>query len=259
MWLVTGQPICTLNVGLISLPHMHGRASTLTTLLALGHPSSEEHHLLVSLLEAVQDELGNSVHLNTFLTSDLGAPLPLHVSLSRPIVLTTGEKDLFLDKITESIESSSTHPFQLTPYGLGWYKSLDSDRTFLVLRVSTGMRVVASSDELPSNKELVDLLKRCNAVATSFDQPALYQSAADTELVEEAFHVSIAWASAMPDAEMSQRTYRLLDRRHTFGSICKWEVAVSSIKAKIGNIVTRVPLPEKGHGADHWDGETSLL
>jgi U6 snRNA phosphodiesterase len=73
-----------------------------------------EHEMLTSLLEEVQKVFGSSIQLNSFLTSDLGAPLPLHVSLSRPIVLNTLEKDDFLEKITKAITSSGISQYVFT-------------------------------------------------------------------------------------------------------------------------------------------------
>ncbi|CRK23827.1 hypothetical protein BN1723_013134 [Verticillium longisporum] len=60
-------------------------------------------------------------------------------------------------------------------------------------------------------------------------------------LVDNAFHVSIAWTFALPDEEMCIRTYRIF-RAPSFKKLRNWEVRVSGVKVKIGNVVTHVLL-----------------
>ncbi|RAL68167.1 hypothetical protein DID88_008877 [Monilinia fructigena] len=50
--------------------------------------------------------------LSTFLTSDLGAPLPLHVSLSRTIGFSKDVKDAFLNSFEKAIKISGIRPFE---------------------------------------------------------------------------------------------------------------------------------------------------
>jgi U6 snRNA phosphodiesterase len=244
-----------------------------------GHATTAQHAVLVSMLEAVQSILGKTFQLNGFLISDLGSPLPLHISLSRPIVLTSTEKDQFLAKITNSLATSAIAPFALRPHGLAWYKSPDSDRTFLVLKVSSAVDRAKSSTAsgadgesdsdvgdshdtgkrllVPRNKALAALLTRCNSVVTSFGQPALYQRDAN-ELVEEAFHVSIAWGFALPSEELCLKTSALLESP-SFRRVRKWDLSVSSVKAKIGNVVTHIALPTRGTNGDWRNGQQDLF
>ncbi|KAB5549962.1 hypothetical protein GE09DRAFT_190822 [Coniochaeta sp. 2T2.1] len=117
-------------------------------------PSSQQHLLLGSFLSALQTKLSSTlssklssghekdVELHQFLSSDLGAPLPLHISLSRPFVLTTGEKDGFLEQIRGEIEGSKVGDrgrrggFRLScAGGVEWHRTGESGRSFLVLRV----------------------------------------------------------------------------------------------------------------------------
>lgn len=186
--------------------------------------------------------MSSEIKLFNFLTSDLGSPLPLHISLSRPLSLTTGKKDEFLDKITESFNNSGIAPFAVKPQGLAWYRSPDSDRTFLILRVASGSG--PSDQARPLNPELTSLLARSNTVATQFGQPPLYQK--DTkEPVGSAFHVSIGWTFHLPGDEMPLKTLRLF-RQAKFDDIRTWEISVAGIKVKIGNVVNHVAL--KGTG-----------
>ncbi|KAB5578366.1 hypothetical protein GE09DRAFT_546968 [Coniochaeta sp. 2T2.1] len=193
-------------------------------------PSSQQHLSLSSFLSTLQTKLSSNlssnlssgvkkdVELHQFLTSDLGAPLPLHVSLSRPFVLTTGEKDEFLERIKGEIEGSKVgggRRFRLScAGGVGWHRTGESGRSFLVLRIrsltsstrrhhsneaeegsgenETGENRQEDKDEDAEredgeeegggerttnrnrNPELTTLLSRCNKTVASYGQPALY-------------------------------------------------------------------------------------
>jgi len=50
--------------------------------------------------------MGEEGEIHSFLTSDLGAPLPLHISLSRPIGFATEQKDSFVDSLQSAIKTS---------------------------------------------------------------------------------------------------------------------------------------------------------
>lgn len=139
--------------------------------------------------------------------------------------------------MTRSIRSSGTPAFAVRPGGLAWFCSPDSDRTFLVLRV-----IAPAGPAAPANAHLVKLLTRCNAVSTSYNQPALYQKA-NNEPVGAAFHVSIAWAFGVPDDEAFLRVIGL-SKQKQFEGLRAWDIEVSSVKAKIGNVVSDIPLVE---------------
>lgn len=208
------------------------------------------------------------------MTSDLGAPLPLHISLSRPLALPTATKDGFLEQLRHQLRRGRcpVAPFQLRPRGLEWHRTAESARSFLVLRVA---RAAGTSDRepeeeaAPPNAELTGLLKRCNDLARAFQQPALYAFAAadggsrvsgpgdepqpkpppeTRPSVGDAFHISVAWTFAQPTPELLEATQEafasgpepLCER---IGAI---RIPVDGVKAKIGNVVTHVPLPERG-------------
>lgn len=215
----------------------------------IGHPTNEQHDTLVKLLKEIEEELEGQVKLQHFLTSDLGAPLPLHISLSRPLSLTTSNKDAFLEKITEAARNSAVGPFYVVPSGLAWYKSPDSDRVFLIIRV-TSESTLAGNDTKEPNPELMTLLTKCNHVASRFDQPSLYQQrdskAKDQpSSVGSAFHVSIAWTFDVPGEEPGLRGINVFKHRR-YNGMRRWEIDVSAIKAKIGNVVHHIPLKQTG-------------
>lgn len=214
------------------------------------------------------------------MTSDLGAPLPLHISLSRPLALATAVKDGFLDQLRHRLRRGGGRPvapFPLRPRGLEWHRTAESARSFLVLRVA---RAAGSPDRepeeeeeeeaAPPNAELTDLLRRCNDLARAFQQPALYAFAAAADgssrvsgpgdepqpnsqpetraPVGDAFHISIAWTFAQPTPELLEATQEAFTSGpeplcERIGAI---RIPVDGVKAKIGNTVTHVPLPERG-------------
>ncbi len=199
---------------------------------------------MTDFLENVQDKLGSDLELHKSLTSDLGAPLPLHISLSRPLSLSTAEKDDFRDQVSDAIRSGDLHNFAVAPRDLAWYKSPDSDRTFLVMRVEAPSKAHAAGG---ANPELLYLLRRCNAVAERFKQPCLYQSTG----AESAFHISVAWTFGLSKEDAAMRTLDMAREKHVQDAR-SWEIDVSAVKVKIGNVISNVDLvgtrpSEEGH------------
>ncbi|KAI3324471.1 U6 snRNA phosphodiesterase Usb1 [Xylariaceae sp. AK1471] len=210
------------------------------------HPSPKERQILSKLLSNLQSSLSSSssscITISSFLTSDLGAPQPLHISLSRPLVLSTAQKDTFLSQLESSVvRSSGIAPFELAPVGLEWHRTEESARSFLVLRVGSATQNLPpqqenkkekAAAEIATNPHLTTLLRRSNALVTSFGQPALYafipqnpdtitnkgknnsenksvgedmEVSTNTE-VDKAFHISIAWTFATPSSELRRMT-----------------------------------------------------
>ncbi|OAR00605.1 hypothetical protein LLEC1_06440 [Akanthomyces lecanii] len=146
-------------------------------------PSHKQHAALTRLLDRVEETLDGEIELHQFMTSDLGAPLPLHVSLSRPLSLPTADKDDFLRHMSASLGSGTVRPFAVRPRCLAWFTSPDSNRSFLVLGVAT-------VDDEQDNGALMELLRKSNAAAAQFGQPLLYQTR-DDDTARTAFHVKI--------------------------------------------------------------------
>ncbi|KAI8719763.1 U6 snRNA phosphodiesterase [Fusarium sp. LHS14.1] len=234
------------------VPHVVGNWPS--HLYAEWHPSTTQHALLTELLADIEKQASGEIELLNFLTSDLGSPLPLHISLSRPLSLSTGNKDEFLERITQMFTNSGIAPFIVRPRGLAWYRSPDSDRTFLILRVaSDASKAGSDSKEVvrTPNPELTALLAKSNTIAAQFDQPTLYQRNAndlDTrDAVGTAFHISIGWTFHLPGDKLSLETLSLF-KQCKFDGIRGWEINVTGIKAKIGNVVNHIALKESGRG-----------
>jgi hypothetical protein len=216
-----------------------------------GRPNKAQHEMLTQLMEDVIAETDKEIKLHSLLSSDLGTAQPLHISLSRPITLSTNDKDEFLDQITVKLRATSLDSFTVSPRGLAWYRSPDSDRTFLILRVTSNS---THDDRIAPNPELMTLLNRCNTVVTGFRQPALYQRTRK-EPVGTAFHVSIGWAMNLPADEQISLKALYVFRGKKFASLRDWIIEVNGVKAKIGNVVNHVPLTP----AASVDGTWSLF
>lgn len=212
----------------------------------IGNPDPEQHQVLSTLLTAVSTALGDKIQLHQFLTSDLGAALPLHISLSRPISLATDEKDKFLDQVSSHISLSRVQRFYVKPKRLAWFTSPDSNRTFLVLQVESDAGTSEethgkSTNKAGSNPELMSLLKSCNHVVGRLGKPLLYQRQ-DASAQGGEFHVSIAWTFDTPTDEEKASTSVIFEQEEAGQAISQWRIETSSIKVKIGNVVTSVSL-----------------
>lgn len=204
-------------------------------------------------MKQVEADVGPEVKLHSFLTSDLGAHLPLHISLSRPITFTTADKDEFLESIRVAIQAGGTGPFTVKPRGLAWWRSPDSERSFLILRVSS--TVGRPNAAVMPNPELSGLLTRCNGVVKRFGQPALYQQSSK-DPVGNAFHVSIAWTLDRPDEEACLRAIESFGKKE-FREARAWDIDVAGVKVKIGNVVSHISLA--GQGRDGSSSKESLF
>ncbi|KAL9101563.1 MAG: hypothetical protein Q9163_003192 [Psora crenata] len=153
-------------------------------------PHVEEH---AAVLRGVMDQvpnLGGSPHtkIHSLLESDLGAALPLHISLSRPMVLKGAQRQPFLALLDSRIRKSGMQPyvlcllpcshfgyadvagnsFQVSTAGLDWVANHDHSRWFLVFRLNRA-----------PNDSLNKLLRMANETAANFGQPALYECSVD--------------------------------------------------------------------------------
>ncbi|KAL2135506.1 hypothetical protein VTI74DRAFT_8237 [Chaetomium olivicolor] len=214
------------------------------------HPASQVHALLTELVTSLQAQAKTSsgVEVASFLLSDLGAPQPLHISLSRPIVLSTEQKDNFLADVVGTIRSSGITAFSLDCSRVEWHRTSESGRSFLVLRVHTGQLSGDEKRDHNPNPELTELLRRCNKAVARYGQPGLYQWAEEegSRRVGEAFHVSIAWSFAQPTEELNRLTEKVFVEGKAEKTIAQLQVPVEGVKVKIGNVVTHVPLPQPG-------------
>ncbi|KAL8418023.1 hypothetical protein RB594_001579 [Gaeumannomyces avenae] len=216
-------------------------------------PTQEECATLASLLDELRSELdgggegpSGGQQLHSFLASDLGTPLPLHISLSRPFVLTTGDKDDFLRRLTVAVEGqTAVSRFAVHPSALSWHRSPDSNRAFLVLRVRE-----RDHDDGDTNPGLAALLARCNALVRQFGQPPLYASSSSSSSpsspADDKFHVSVAWSFADVTEDLCARTAAVYGRPGFRDRVGALRIPVGCIKVKIGNAVASLALSGGG-------------
>ncbi|APA09655.1 hypothetical protein sscle_05g044250 [Sclerotinia sclerotiorum 1980 UF-70] len=238
------------------IPHIEGNWPT--HIYIEWYPSTIEFRLLSSLISKVVSL--KRFEIQTFLTSDLGVPLPLHVSLSRAIGFSKDVKDSFLNSFEQAIKSSGIRPFEIGFSGLAWVPNYEKTRWFLVLRLN-----------IPKSNALNKLLHVSNKVVEEFGQPPLYADSRASEYgtkiahpsrdvknfkaktqqkenfvdmvdLSKAFHISIAWTLLPPGQELIEATERLT--ANELIRVQEIQIQTKEIKAKIGNVVTNVPLPE---------------
>lgn len=126
-------------------------------------------------------------------------------------------------------------PFEIMVCALNWHRSEESERTFLVLEV--GLCHPKNASRQP--EELVVLLNTCNTLAKRYGQPLLYSDGNNLKLSSNPFHVSIGWTYSPINYAM---TAAAVDAHKDFDEVRRTRIQVSSIKVKIGNTVTNLPL-----------------
>lgn len=226
-----------------------------------GYPGKDELSLLADVISQsgnVPDEKAPVVH--SLLHSDLGAQLPLHISLSRSVILRTEQRALFTEALQKAIHdshvlsyvanlrisspsSNARTRFSVQPNTLYWSSNYEKTRWFLVLGV-----------QRPSHDGLNRLLKLSNDTLARFGQPPLYaasstqgqqtsvslrdrSSSLSGEDFSGCFHISLAWSLSEPSLKERERIAGV-DLR----ALREIQVGFHSVKAKIGNIVGSIPL-----------------
>lgn len=183
--------------------------------------------------------------MHSLLQTPLQVPLPLHISLSAPLVLRTENKDSFLGTITQGLTSvirSLRHPITVRPASLSWHANDDKSRYFLVLRVQDSQQTDPSALTL-----LNQLLNASNKAATQYDQPQLYtklKRQAGTDDFSPYFHISIAWSLPSPDRNLQDDNLELQSAAAAIlEELCEGMiVSFDAVKIRIGQIVTALPI-----------------
>jgi hypothetical protein len=76
-----------------------------------GCPLATEYTAVNDLVaRVIEKTAAEDATIHSFLTSDLGAPLPLHISLSRPIGFPTEDKDNFVGLLEQSVNTCGIRP-----------------------------------------------------------------------------------------------------------------------------------------------------
>ncbi|KAL8639324.1 MAG: hypothetical protein Q9228_003630 [Teloschistes exilis] len=238
------------------IPHIEGQWPT--HVYIEWRPSGSESEILTNMLEKAKVSLPPNVRLESLLKNDLGADLPLHISLSRTLMLATHERQTFTDVFEAAIGTSDVKPFTVTLEKLHWVANYENNRWFLVLQAAK-----------PEYNGLAELLVASNTVAKRFGQPSLYSpekqssppmmtsgkfamgslngaaraaprdSGVDNstfpltpgEDMSDHFHVSIGWTLERPHETSGSSGSSTMDGCDSE----KLELEVHGIKVKIGN------------------------
>lgn len=199
----------------------------------------------------------------SLLHSDLGAQLPLHVSLSRPVALLTDQRGDFLDALRGTVTRAKIRPyvfrligsvlctnrpsFYATFSGLNWVSNYEGTRWFLVLRLHK-----------PTGDELNKLLHASNTILSLFNQPPLYTSRPEkidtpktsakssssshnsSPDLSAHFHISIAWRLTSPSATEVSAINEL-----SLEALSDTQIRFDTVKVKIGNAIENIGLGVK--------------
>jgi U6 snRNA phosphodiesterase len=151
--------------------------------------------------------------------------------------------------------------FELKFGNLSWVSNFEKTRWFLVLQL-----------QKPEGDELNRLLTVCNETVEDYSQPLLYASPrpaseqsskanappkrlgqkkmssspreGDILDFSSAFHVSIGWTLEQPSSYVTDIT-KATTKDTIFESLKTVSIKVDTLKVKVGNIVTSIPLAPK--------------
>ncbi|KAJ5232116.1 hypothetical protein N7468_005072 [Penicillium chermesinum] len=212
-----------------AIPHVEGNWPT--HIYLEWYPSKGDLIVVEDLLAKVSWGNAKSDEIKSLLHSDLGVQLPLHISLSRSVVLRTEQRSSFIEELERKIKESGTSPFHVQPDALKWVSNYERTRWFLVLHVAK-----------PKQDNLNKLLSLSNHVLGKFNQPPLYTTQQGSKQCpsdySEFFHISIAWRLTEPEEEELKRVQEI----HA-PNLFKLHINFDCVKAKVGNNVASVLLP----------------
>ena len=195
------------------------------------------------------------------LQSELGAPLPLHVSLSRTLQIKTDDRETFLGTLNSSLRRAAVQAFNFDFHGLKWVPNYERNRWFLVLGI-----------EKPARDQLNRLLSACNEAAQKSGHPALYsggkgdgpmktnsptarsQVELDKADRSENFHISIAWNLTEPGPEWISLVQAMDVDEHIRSPQASFDV----VKARVGNVVHNFDLGTRKNGLGTGRGSLEL-
>lgn len=216
-------------------------------------PSNEDLACLDKVIAEAAGQLQSPSSSNTgvfsmqsSLRTDLGARLPLHISLSVPLILTTENKDNFEQDISDEVRSAKVPAFKVVPAGIRWVHNFDMSRYFLILTLRR-----------PPGDELHTLLTTCNRVARKYNLAELYMNAHPTvvgipskstsvgEVIpvttkpqdHDKFHISIGWTLHKPDSSIEEPILKP-------ASFEDFKISFDNVLLKIGSNISTINLEQ---------------
>lgn len=191
--------------------------------------------------------------MHSLLQTPLQVPLPLHISLSAPLVLRSETKHAYLHALTSHLTpiiQTLRRPIAVRPASLSWHGNEDSSRYFLVLRVQD------PPHDQGALALLNQLLRASNRVAQGYGQPQLYtaqsrrnaskkpQSQQDDERdFSPYFHISIGWALPSSGLRLEDENLSMQPAvEAAVKDVCDMTVPFDAVKIRIGQDVTALPI-----------------
>ncbi|KAG0137604.1 hypothetical protein HOY82DRAFT_547872 [Tuber indicum] len=219
-----------------SIPHIQGNWPT--HIFIEWHLSRSEFDVLNGAYHTASTITATTgVRLESHLKSDLGSEQPLHLSLSRPNILTTAQREGFLELLKDRLDKTRIKPFSVEFTGFEFVSNNDRTRWFFVLRATKG-----------DDAQLPRLLQLVNHTFEAFEQPPLYTENGDKL---DGFHVSLAWSLTEPDKDVKAEVFEALkthacwDKIFGKSEVERLKLLIDAIKVKIGNIVHIIELGKK--------------
>ncbi|KAF3001313.1 poly(U)-specific 3'-to-5' RNA exonuclease [Curvularia kusanoi] len=234
-------------------------------------PSQAESESLHTLIQAIKATIKEENEKRTkplpvpdiipSLQSELGAPLPLHVSLSRTLQIKTDDRESFLEVLNGSLRRAAVQTFNFEFGRLKWVPNYQRNRWFLVLGI-----------EKPAHDELNRLLCACNEAAQKSGHPALYSGTKGDGPMEtnsprarpanmpdsadrsENFHVSIAWNLTEPASEWVSLVHSIDVDKYIHSPQASFDV----VKARVGNTVHNFDLGSRKNSLVKASGSLGL-
>ena len=106
-----GLAISTLSVGHYYFMDRCSYLGARRWLTSGGYPTRAESDLLATSIKELNDSVSNEItKVQSQLQSDLGAELPLHISLSRSMMLLTDQRQPFSDTFKSLLEEAGIRP-----------------------------------------------------------------------------------------------------------------------------------------------------
>jgi hypothetical protein len=229
-----------------------------------GIPSNPESSTLHELIQHVRDtlEAQNKKRAKKLsvpsiipsLQSELGVPVPLHISLSRTLQIPTEDREDFVNTLRSCLRKAAVGSFRFKFSSLKWVPNYERNRWFLVLSI-----------EKPAQNELNALLNACNNAAEKCGRPGLYvggrgdgpmdddaghegskrrkseQSEGEHNDYSDRFHITIAWNLEEPDPEWTS----LIKTIDVSKYIQSPQASFDAVKVRVGNVVHNIAL-ERG-------------
>jgi U6 snRNA phosphodiesterase len=201
-------------------------------------PSPLHQISLTNLISHIQI-LDSGTKLNSLLVSPLGAPAPLHISLSKTLPILSHQRETFLNVLREKVQRVGSRIEVELDGGLHWASNEDKTRCFLIIKPGNTWN--------KGKGGLFNLLSACNDAVkeAEINAAGLY----DDVPAGNGFHFSIAWClgsgvgqdSTPIPVDILQKAWESEAGRVVAGIV----VSFDRIMARIGNTVHAIELPPK--------------